>query len=140
MMKIMAVALLALGGSAALTSCTASALSDTPSPRAQRDLAEALAGRTQGPTQRCIPNYRSNNMTVIDDNTILFQDGRTVYLQKPRGGCPGLANGSRTLVTRQFGTSDLCDGDINRLVDLTAGIQGGACVFGPFVPYTKPKS
>ena len=139
-MKNWAVALLALSGSVALSSCSASAVPDTPSPRAQRDLAEALAGRTQGPAVRCIPNYRSNIMRVIDDNTILFEDGRTTYLQKPRGGCPGLGNGSRTLVTRQFGTNELCDGDINKLVDLTAGIQGGACVFGPFVPYTKPKS
>ena len=129
-----------VAGSAALSSCSASAVADTPSPRAQRDLAEALAGRTPGPAVRCIPNYRSNNMQVIDDATILFQDGRTTYLQKPRGTCPGLSNGSRTMVTRQFGTNELCDGDINKLVDLTAGIQGGACVFGPFVPYTKPRS
>lgn len=132
-------ALLALTGSAVLASCTASSMPATPSPRAQRDLAEALAGRTPGPATRCIPNYRAGNMQVIDDDTILFRDGRTVYLQRPRGGCPGLGNGSRTLVTRQFGTSELCDGDINRLVDLTAGIEGGACVFGPFVPYTKPR-
>lgn len=138
-MKFGAPAIIAAGASAMLLACSASSVEDTPSPRAQRDLAEALAGRTPGPATRCIPNYRSSNMQVIDDNTILFRDGRTTYLQKPRGGCSGLGNGSRTLVTRQFGTSELCDGDINRLVDLTAGIQGGACVFGPFVPYTKPK-
>jgi hypothetical protein len=79
-------------------------------------------------------------MQVIDDSTILFHDGRTTYLQKPRGYCSGLGNGSRTLVTRPFGTTDLCDGDINRTVDLVSHIEGGACVFGPFVPYTKPKS
>ena len=138
-MKIGVPAMIAVGASAMLLSCSASSVRDTPSPRAQRDLAEALAGRTPGPATRCIPNYRSSNMQVIDDDTILFRDGRTIYLQKPRGGCSGLGNGSRTLVTRQFGTSELCDGDINRLVDLSAGIQGGACVFGPFVPYTKPK-
>lgn len=132
-------ALLALGGLLVLASCSASSVPDTPTPRAQRSLAEALAGRTPGPATRCIPNYRSNNMQVIDDNTILFQDGRTVYLQKPRGGCIGLANGSRTLVTRQFGTNNLCDGDINRTVDLASGVSGGACVFGPFVPYTRPR-
>lgn len=139
-MRKLAIALLALGGSAALAACTASAVPDTPSPRAQRDLAEALAGRTQGPAVRCIPNYRANNMRVIDDSTILFQDGRTVYLQKPRGECFGIGNGSRTLVTRPFGTTDLCDGDINRTIDLVSHIEGGSCVFGPFVPYTKAKS
>lgn len=131
-------ALLALGCTAMLASCSASAVPDTPSPRAQRDLAEALAGRAPGPAVRCIANYRSNNMQVIDDSTILFQDGRTIYLQKPRGSCIGLGNGSRTLVTRQFGTNNLCDGDINRVVDLSTGTGGGSCVFGPFVPYTRP--
>jgi len=131
---------LSLAGAAAVLACTASSVPDTPSPRAQRDLAEALAGRTPGPPQRCISNFRSSNMRVIDDDTLLFEDGRTVYLQKPRGPCFGLGNGSRTLVTRQFGTSELCDGDINRTVDLIAHIEGGACVFGPFVPYTRPKA
>ncbi len=131
-------ALLALGCTAMLASCSASAVPDTPSPRAQRDLAEALAGRTPGPAVRCIPNYRSNNMQVIDDDTILFRDGRIIYLQKPRGPCSGIANGSRTLVTRPFGTNHLCDGDINRVVDLSAGIGGGSCVFSPFIPYTRP--
>ena len=130
-------ALVGLASSAMLASCTASAVPDTPSPRAQRNLAEALAGRTPGPAVRCIPNYRSSNMQVIDDNTILFQEGRTIYLQKPPGGCNGIGNGSRTLVTRPFGVNELCDGDINRTVDLVSGIQGGSCVFGPFVPYTR---
>jgi hypothetical protein len=79
-------------------------------------------------------------MQVIDDHTILFRDGRTTYVQNPRGACYGLGSGSRTLVTRQFGTTQLCDGDINHTVDLSTGIQGGSCVFGPFMPYTKPRT
>jgi len=139
-MKRIALPLAMIGGTAALAACTASAVPDTPSPRAQRDLANALAGRTPGPAVRCIPNYRSGNMRVIDDSTILFEDGRTTYLQKPRGSCSGIGSGGFTLVTRPFGTSELCDGDINHTVDLVSHIQGGACVFGPFVPYTKAKS
>ena len=133
-------AFLAAGASAILLSCSSTPVAETPSPKAQQQLAEALAGHVQGPPERCIRNYRTNYMEVIDDDTILFHDGRTIYLQKPRNSCFGIANHSRTLVTRPFGTTDLCDGDINRLVDLSAGIGGGACVFGPFVPYTKPKS
>lgn len=125
-------------GSAVLVSCSAGQLQETRSPKAQKELAEALAGRNPGPPVRCIRNYRTNQMQVIDDWTLLFRDGGTLYVQNPRGGCNGLGNGSRTLVTRPFGTNDLCDGDINHTVDLVANIQGGACVFGPFVPYTKP--
>ena len=130
--------IVAAGTAVAISSCSASSIPDTPSPRAQQELAEALAGRSPGPARQCIRNYRANNMRVIDDSTILFRDGRTIYLQKPESPCSGLTNGSRTLVTRKFGTTDNCAGDINRLVDLTTGIQGGACVFGPFIPYTRP--
>ena len=138
-MNFRAVALIALGGISALAACSASSVQDTPSPRAQRELADALQGRTPGPAVRCLPNYRADNMQVIDDSTILFRDGRTVYLQRPRDPCDGLGSGRLTLVTRQFGTSQLCDGDINHTVDLVTRSQGGACVFGPFVPYTKPR-
>jgi hypothetical protein len=76
-------------------------------------------------------------MQVIDDYTILFRDGGIVYVQNPRGGCSGLGSGRYTLVTRQFGTSQLCSGDINRVVALSTGMGGGSCVFSPFIPYTK---
>jgi hypothetical protein len=138
MMSVRVSSLLALSGALTLGSCSTAPVQEVPSPKAQRELANALAGRTPGPAVRCLPNYRSNGMQVVDDNNILFRDGRTIYLQRPRGGCSGLNNGM-TLVTRQFGTSQLCDGDINHTVDLLSGMQGGACVFGPFVPYTKPK-
>lgn len=137
-MSIRAPVMLASVGALLAGSCTTTPAQQVPSPKAQRELADALAGRTPGPPLRCIPSYRSDQMQVIDDYTILFRDGRTVYLQKPPGGCIGLANGGRTLVTRKFGTSDTCEGDINHLVDLPSGIQAGTCVFGPFVPYTRP--
>jgi hypothetical protein len=123
-----------------LTSCSSTPVQEARSPKAARELADALAGRTPGPPVRCIPSFRANQMQVIDDYTILFRDGRTIYVQNPRGGCRGLGIGGYTLVTRQFGTSDLCDKDFHRTVDLRTGMQGGACIFGPFVPYTKPKA
>lgn len=138
-MKISASILLTVAGAALLGSCTTGQAKEVQNPKAQKELADALAGHVPGKPVNCIPNYRTNNMQVIDDSTLLFQDGRTIYLQKPQGACYGLANHSRTLVTRQFGTNNLCAGDINRLVDLSIGAQAGACVFGPFVPYTKPK-
>jgi hypothetical protein len=77
-------------------------------------------------------------MQIIDDWTILFRDGRTIYVQNPRGGCPGIGSRRNILVNRVFGTNQLCSGDISHLLDPVSGIQGGACVFGDFVPYTKP--
>lgn len=76
-------------------------------------------------------------MEVIDDATILFRERDVIYVQNLPGRCPGIANGAYTLVTRQHGSTQLCEGDINQLVELTTGAQGGSCVFGPFVPYRK---
>lgn len=137
-MKRQTNAVLALSAALTLASCSTAPAQEARSPRAQRELAEALAGHTPGPAVRCIPTFRADRMQVIDDYTILFRDGRTIYVQNPRGGCPGIGSGSRTLVTRPFGSNQLCDGDLNHTVDLVSRIQGGACVFGPFVPYSRP--
>lgn len=123
---------------AVLAACSTSAGQQTRSPRAQMELDKALAGRVAGKPVSCLPSYRANDMQIIDDWTILFRDGRTIYVQEPRGGCPGIGIRRNVLVTRLFGTNQLCSGDISHLLDPTSGIQGGACVFSEFVPYTKP--
>jgi hypothetical protein len=128
-----------LCGAAMVASCSTGQIQETRSPKAQKELAKALHDLTPGQPVRCIRNYQTNQMQVIDDWTILFRDGSTIYVQNPRGGCPGLANGNRALVTRQIVTNDLCDKDFNALVDLVSRSPGGACIFGPFIPYTRPK-
>jgi hypothetical protein len=127
----------ALGGLALVGSCATAPDQITHSPKAQKELNEALAGRVPGKPMDCLPNYRSTQMQIIDESTILFKDGRTVYVQNPRGGCPGLGPGGYTLVTREFSNNQMCQGDINKMVDLNARVSGGACVFGPFIPYTS---
>ena len=134
--SFMAVAAIA----ALLAGCSTGPVEQTRSPAAAKELADALAGRVAGPPQRCISNFPNTQVQVVDDWTILYDEGSTIYVQNPRGGCPGIDNGSRTLVARQVGTSQMCDGDINQAVDLRTGIGGAPCVFGPFVPYTKAKS
>lgn len=105
--------------------------------RSQAELSRELAGRVAGAPERCLPDYSRANLTIIDNDTLLYRDGRTIWVQRPRGGCTGLANSGNTLVTRQFGTSQMCDGDISQVVDLRSGMLAGSCVFGPFVPYRK---
>lgn len=129
--------LIAVGGALLLASCSTAPVQEARSPKAERQLASALAGRTARPPVRCLPSYRTTQMEVIDDWTIVYRDGRTVYVQNPRGGCRGLGIGAYTMVTRQYGTNQMCDGDISQLVDLRTGMHGGSCVFGPFTPYTK---
>jgi len=127
-----------ISSAAMLGSCSTTPVEQVRSPRAQKELADALAGRVAGKPVSCLPSYRADNMQIIDDWTILFRDGRTIYVQNPRGGCPGIGSRRNILVNRVFGTNQLCSGDISHLLDPVSGIQGGACVFGDFVPYTRP--
>ena len=126
-----------LSAAVVLASCSTTPVEHVRSPEAEKELAKALSGRVAGKPVSCLPNYRADDMQIIDDWTILFRDGRTIYLQNPRGGCPGIASRRNVLVTRLFGTSQLCSGDIHHLFDPASGIGGGACVFSEFVPYTR---
>ena len=129
---------LAAAATAALLSASSATIArpghiTDPSPA----LAKALAGRTAGPAVRCVPHFRSSDMKIIDDGTIVVGEGKTVYLQKPVGGCPGLSLGGNSLVARQFATNRMCQGDINEVLDVRNGVTVGSCVFEDFIPYTK---
>ena len=120
-----------------LAACSTTASQPERSAEAEAELTKALAGRVAGTPVKCIPTYRADDMDIIDDWTILFKDGRTIYVQNPRGGCPGIANHRNILVSRPIPSNQLCSGDIQHLFDPVSRIGGGACVFSDFVPYTK---
>lgn len=103
--------------------------------RQQAKLASLTAGKVAGSPLSCLPTYRRNDMVVIDDNTVVFRDGRRrVYVNHMMGGCNGLQYGNNALVTRTTSTQ-LCRGDIAEVLDTAARITIGSCVFGDFVPY-----
>jgi hypothetical protein len=117
-----------------LCACATASEPAQRSASAQRQYDHLLAGKVPGRAEKCLPTYRSNDMTIIDDNTILFRDGRTVYVNHPLGGCNNLQQSGRALVTRNFGPQ-LCRGDLATVVDNTSGMSVGACALGDFVPY-----
>ena len=136
-MRYLAVPLIAL----AVSSCTNA---PPPGPMAmapgdQARLAALTAGKVAGPPTSCLPNYRSDDMIVIDENVIAFRDNaRRVYINHMRGGgCLGLDGGRNALVTRSP-TGRLCSGDIAQVLDTSSRIMMGSCVFGDFVPFTAP--
>ena len=105
----------------------------------QQEYDRLLLGKVPMHPTSCLPHYRSTDMRTIDDETILFRDGASrTYVAHMQGGCGGLATGQYSLVTRQFGSPDLCRGDIARVVDQQSGFQVGSCVWGDFVPYVRP--
>jgi hypothetical protein len=108
-----------------------------PSPMAQDKLARELAGLVPQPAQACLPNYRTQDMVVIDENTVLFRDGRNVvYRNELNGGCSNLG-GQYALVTKTIGSS-LCRGDIAQVTDLHNHMVVGSCSLGDFIPYRRP--
>ena len=95
---------------------------------------KALAGKTAGASSNCLPTYRSQDMTVIDEGTILFRDGRTVWVNNTLGRCSNLGRSGYAMVTKSFG-SQLCRGDIATVTDTQSGMMVGSCSIGEFVPY-----
>ena len=121
-----------------LASCTTAPPQVTRSADKQRDYEMALAGKVPQRPISCLPHYRAGDMRPIDENTILFRNGSTTYVANMRGGCAGVAGGHYALVTRQFGTADLCSGDIAEVLDTTSGMMVSSCVWGEFTPYVRP--
>ncbi len=131
------------GMSLLLVAATLAGCSTAPEPRSARaedQLRRALDGKVAQAAVSCLPSFRSGDMTVIDDNTILFREGRTVYRNDLNGGrCSQLGSGHYALVTRSFG-GGLCRGDIAQVMDVANGFTVGSCVIGDFVPYRAPRS
>jgi hypothetical protein len=112
-----------------------------PSPRQEKFLAAesarldlALAGKTPGKPQSCLPLRYAGGVESFGEETLLFRVSRKlVYRTETRGSCRG-AGRDRTLITKPSG-SQLCRGDIAQVADFQTGFRGGSCVIGSFVPY-----
>ena len=123
---------------AALASCTTGHEEVARSPDKQAELAQLLAGKVAQKPITCLPHYKSDDMRVIDDNTVAFRDGsHRTYVAHLNGGCNNLGMGSYALVTDLHGTPDLCSGQIARVVDTVNGMTVGSCSFEEFTPYVR---
>jgi hypothetical protein len=135
-MRVIAV----LMAGAVLASCTTGPYpAPTRTAEKQREYEQLLVGKVPQTPVSCLPHYRSGDMRTIDENTILFRDGANrVYVAHMQGGCNNLGSGSTALVTKQYGTANLCRGDIAQVVDTLNRFTVGSCVFGDFTPYVRP--
>ena len=100
-------------------------------------LAKMLDGRVAGEPQDCIylPSIRSSR--IIDRTAIVYDAGRTLWVNRPRSGASSL-NDDDILVTDLHGSgSQLCSIDIIRLHDRTSFFYSGFVGLGEFVPYRK---
>jgi hypothetical protein len=126
-----------LASAGLLASCATTSAPEPRSAKAQAELSRWLNGRVAGRPQSCLPTYRSQDMVVIDENTLLFRDGSNrVWRSDLKGPCNGLGRPGTALLTKQFGGSGLCSGEIAQVIDTSQGFTVGSCAIGDFVPYT----
>lgn len=125
-----------LAGCAGAPSPSEEAAAARRAARAETELADALKGKVAGKPVTCVNLRDIRSTKAIGDRTLIYEaSARLVYRNDPVGGCPASGTG-RTLVTRTPSTQ-LCRGDIVRVVDLTAGFDLGTCLLGDFTPYRK---
>ena len=98
-------------------------------------LAKLLDGRVAGKPQDCIflPSIRSSR--IIDNTAIVYDAGRTLWVNRPRNGAESLDDDD-ILVTNLHGSS-LCSIDIIELRDRYGYFYNGFIGLGEFVPYRK---
>ena len=123
----------------ALASCNTAPVPVTRTAAKQAEFMQLVGGKVAQAPVSCLPHWSTDDMRVIDDNTVVFKDGSyRSYVAHLNGGCNGLASGSYTMVTKQFGSPDLCSGQIATVVDPTTHTLVGSCSFESFQPFVRP--
>lgn len=132
---------LLIGTAAALASCAAPPPPQARSPGDALRSQYLLAGKSAVSQASCLPSVGSNDMIVIDENTVAFrQSAARIYVAHMTGGCPMLGRPGYALLTRPFGSGQLCRGDMGQVIDTASGAIVGTCVFGDFTLYARPGS
>ena len=96
-------------------------------------LQEAIAGRSAGAPVDCIDLSRVHSSYIIDGTAIVYEVGRTTYVNRPVSGGKSLDKWD-TLVTETY-SDRLCSRDTVKLIDPTVRMQTGLVFLGKFVPY-----
>ncbi|OYW16069.1 MAG: hypothetical protein B7Z39_02640 [Novosphingobium sp. 12-64-8] len=117
-----------------LAGTTASA---KPKLTGEEQLAKMLEGRVAGAPVDCIFMPTVSSSRVIDKTAIVYDAGRTLYVQRPKTGAESLDDND-VLVTRLTG-SQLCSIDTVQLYNRGVGnFWRGFVGLDKFVPYTRP--
>jgi hypothetical protein len=111
-----------------------------PQPGAPGDaapFARELAGRVPGPPTSCVSTMQGTNLRVIDRQTLAYEQGATMWVNRLGAPCPGLEALNTVIVEPKLG-SQYCSGDHIRGLEPGAIIPGPVCFLGQWVPYRRP--
>ena len=123
---------IALAAGAALLAGPALQARDRPS--GEEQLARLLEGRVAGEPVSCIPLSRTSSSRIIDRTAIVYDSGRTIYVNRPRH--PDSLDSDDVMVMRLH-SSQLCRLDTVRLHDRSGLWYSGFVGLEDFVPYTR---
>ena len=99
-------------------------------------LAQQLAGRVAGTPQACGSSLPNQNLRIIDQSTLAYGDGRTIYVNHLPGVCSGLEPLNTLIIDAQSG--HYCRGDRVRPLEVGSIIPAAPCNLGDWVPYRMP--
>ena len=100
----------------------------------EQQLAKLLEGRVAGEPVSCIPLYRTSSSRIIDRTAIVYDTGRTIYVNRPRH--PESLDDDDVMVTRLH-SSQLCRLDIVHLHERSQFFATGFVGLEDFVPYRR---
>jgi hypothetical protein len=100
-------------------------------------LAKYLDGRVAGEPQDCIflPSIRGTR--VFDKTAIVYDAGRTLWVNRPRSGASTLDDDDILVTDLRGSGSSLCSIDIVTLRDRNSHFYSGFVGLGEFVPYKR---
>ena len=126
----------------AILAAAALAASPTVSAKEKRtpeeQLSKLLEGRVAGKPSDCITLSSVDSSQVIAKTAIVYRDGSTLWVNRPRSGADSLGDDD-VLVTKTTG-SQLCSIDTVQLHDRSTHFWRGFVSLGEFVPYRKVKA
>jgi hypothetical protein len=100
------------------------------------ELARELAGRVAGEPRACISPTSDRALVPVGRQTLIYREGRRIWVNRLRSECPGVRPHS-TLIVETF-SGRFCRGDRVRGLEPGTTIPGPVCVLGEFVPYARP--
>lgn len=104
-------------------------------PSGDEQLATLLQGRVAGKPSQCISTFASNNLQVIDKTAIVYDQGKTVWVNRTSN--PARLDDNDILVITRLSGSDLCRLDNVRAVDRNSGMLRSFVFLENFIPYRK---
>lgn len=131
------VAIAALGLAGVPAAAGDDAQDDAPAEmtKGEKELAKLLEGRVAGEPQRCIRNYPTQRLTVIDKTAYVYGYGRTIYVQRTKH--PEDIDDDDIVVLKTTTGSQLCRPENITTVDRHSGFFTGAVFLEDFIPYTR---